>query len=69
MTIVYATPCAVGGGPSADSGFRSIGDVITALGGGYTRRAANLVIYDGVVFSYLLFRIDTPANNTYIEQP
>ena len=71
MSTVYSTPypaTVANGNPSVDSGFRSVDDVVAALGDGYTRKQSNLVIYPGVVFSYLLLRIDTKVNNPYIER-
>ena len=65
MTI-YATPFKAGTkettGPSTDSGFQSLDDVVTAMGEDYVRRGKRMVIYgpgeDRVVFSDFIFRID-----------
>lgn len=64
MTI-YATPFKAGTkettGPSTDSGFQSLDDVVTAMGEPL-KRYKSMVIYgpgeDRVVFSKIIFRID-----------
>lgn len=67
MTI-YATPFKASTkettGPSTDSGFQSLDDVVAAMGEPLKRYKA-MVIYgpgeDRVVFSKIIFRIDEPG--------
>lgn len=64
--IIYATPFRASDkqttGPSTDSGFESLDDVVTAMGEDYIKRGKRMVIYgpgeDRVVFSDFIFRID-----------
>ena len=68
MTI-YATPFRASDkqttGPSVDSGFESINQVVETMGSDFIKRFPSLVIYgpgeDRIVFSYLIFRIDAEA--------
>lgn len=65
MTI-YATPFKASNkettGPSTDSGFQSLDDVVAAMGPDYVARYKAMVIYgpgeDRVVFSKIIFCID-----------
>ncbi len=54
-------------GPSADSGFTSLDDVVAAMGNDYISRTFRLVIYgddiNRVVFSDLTFGVDSDYNN------
>lgn len=70
MTI-YATPftdepreCT---GPSTDSGFQSLDEVVEVMGPDYVTRSRAMVIYgpgnDRVVFSRIIFRIDDDGSN------
>lgn len=67
MTI-YATPFLASTkettGPSMDSGFESLDQVVEIMGDEYVRRSKRMVIYgpdeDRIVYSDFIFRIDEP---------
>jgi hypothetical protein len=71
MTMIYATPFRESDkettGPSVDSGFQSIDEVVQCLGDGYRVRRPALIIYgsgDGsILYSRAPFRIDRPVSN------
>lgn len=61
MTI-YATPfdeqTKQSTGPSADSGFQTIDEVVEALGDEFKTRSNRCVVYPGVMFSDYVLRVE-----------
>ncbi len=50
-------------GPSTDSGFQSLEQVIELVGSDYRTKSERTVVYEGVVFSDFVFSIDGRDNN------
>ena len=69
--MIYITPFKTqtreATGPSTDSGFASLDDVVTAMGPDHVKRTGALLVYgdasDRVLFSRTPFCIDEPVNN------
>lgn len=50
-------------GPSIDSGFESLDQVMKTLGCDYRTKSNRTVVYEGIVFSDFIFSIDGTDNN------